>query len=257
MPFEGTFFDQGCVHVLIAVYFQAMIFILLNGSVVGVLFARVATAQRRASQIIFSDKAVIRCVRNHFYFMLQARAARRARARTFRGARRRRRRRIPPECGVGGAANGQGALARPARAACDHTASSRRVAVGPPGAPLRPPRRPPLPHPRLATRCRLTRVQVGEASFFDYHPVVEAHVRVYGVLHEQARYKMRGGGGGGGSCRETSTSIASESGADGGEVGGGGSGGAPPPPALKRTTPRQLNGLPDWSWATISVWWSA
>ena len=27
--------------------------------------------------------------------------------------------------------------------------------------------------------------QVGEASFFQYHPVVEAHVRLYGVLHEQ------------------------------------------------------------------------
>ena len=51
----------------------------------------------RASQIIFSDKAVIRCVRNHFYFMFQ----------------------------------------------------------------------------------------VGEASFFSYHPIVEAHVRVYAVLHEE------------------------------------------------------------------------
>ena len=28
--------------------------------------------------------------------------------------------------------------------------------------------------------------QVGEASFFEYHPIVEAHVRVYGVLHEEA-----------------------------------------------------------------------
>ena len=39
-------------------------FIILNASIVGVLFARVASANRRASQIIFSDKAVIRCVRN-------------------------------------------------------------------------------------------------------------------------------------------------------------------------------------------------
>ena len=30
-------------------------------------------------------------------------------------------------------------------------------------------------------------LQVGEASFFTYHPVVEAHVRVYAVLHEEAR----------------------------------------------------------------------
>ena len=75
------------------VYFEAVIFIILNASIVGVLFARVAAANRRASQIIFSDKAVIRCVRNRFYFMLQ----------------------------------------------------------------------------------------VGEASFFTYHPVVEAHVRLYAV----------------------------------------------------------------------------
>ena len=29
--------------------------------------------------------------------------------------------------------------------------------------------------------------QVGEASFFNYNPIVEAHVRVYAVLHEEAR----------------------------------------------------------------------
>ncbi|KAL1527977.1 hypothetical protein AB1Y20_009348 [Prymnesium parvum] len=34
-------------------------------------------------------------------------------------------------------------------------------------------------------RCRLPPA-VGECSFFTYHPVVEAHVRVYAVLHEQS-----------------------------------------------------------------------
>ena len=97
VPFDGYLLqDSRCSGVLILVYFEAMIFIILNAMMVGVLFARVASAKDRASQIIFSDKAVIRCVRNRFYFMLQ----------------------------------------------------------------------------------------VGEASFFKYHPVVEAHVRVYGVLHE-------------------------------------------------------------------------
>ena len=43
----------------------------MNASIVGVLFARVAAANRRASQIIFSNKAVIRCVRSHFYLMFQ------------------------------------------------------------------------------------------------------------------------------------------------------------------------------------------
>ena len=32
--------------------------------------------------------------------------------------------------------------------------------------------------------------QVGEASFFDYHPIVEAHVRVYAVLHEEAKQRV-------------------------------------------------------------------
>lgn len=99
IPNGGDFFDETCVLVAIAVYFEAMIFIILNASIVGVLFARVSVASRRASQIIFSNKATIRCVRNRFYFMFQ----------------------------------------------------------------------------------------VGEASFFNYHPVVEAHVRVYGVLHEEAQ----------------------------------------------------------------------
>ena len=104
IPHDGNFFEEQCAQVLVLVYFEALIFIILNASIVGVLFARVASAQKRASQIIFSDKAVIRCVRNRFYFMLQ----------------------------------------------------------------------------------------VGEASFFTYHPVVEAHVRVYAVLHEEARTQGRG-----------------------------------------------------------------
>ena len=106
VPFDGYLLqDSRCSGVLILVYFEAMIFIILNAMMVGVLFARVASAKNRASQIIFSDKAVIRCVRNRFYFMLQ----------------------------------------------------------------------------------------VGEASFFKYHPVVEAHVRVYGVLHEEQRMTTRDG----------------------------------------------------------------
>ena len=96
-PNEGNVWDEVCTPMIVVIYFQAMIFILLNASVVGVIFARVGSAYNRASQIIFSDKAVIRCVRNHFYFMFQ----------------------------------------------------------------------------------------VGEASFFTYHPVVEAHVRVYAILHEE------------------------------------------------------------------------
>ena len=67
----SNFFDEECLGVLLAVYFEAILFILMNATMVGVLFARVGRASNRASQIIFSDKAVIRCVRNHFYFMFQ------------------------------------------------------------------------------------------------------------------------------------------------------------------------------------------
>ena len=50
-----------------------MLFILINASVVGLVFSRISVANRRASQILFSDKATIRCVRNRFYFMFQVR----------------------------------------------------------------------------------------------------------------------------------------------------------------------------------------
>lgn len=73
IPHGGSFFDEGCVGVLIAVYFEAMIFIMLNAALVGVLFSRISVANKRSSQIIFSDKAAIRCVRNRFYFMFQVR----------------------------------------------------------------------------------------------------------------------------------------------------------------------------------------
>ena len=58
IPNGGSFFDDHCVGVLIAVYFQAMIFIVLNASLVGILFSRISVANKRSSQIIFSNKAV-------------------------------------------------------------------------------------------------------------------------------------------------------------------------------------------------------
>ena len=63
-------FNQ-CVSVLTIVYFEAMTFLLLNACFVGVLFSRISSASHRASQIVFSEKACIRCVRNRFYFMFQ------------------------------------------------------------------------------------------------------------------------------------------------------------------------------------------
>ena len=131
--------DAGCGGVLVAVYFQAMAFILMNAAAIGVLFARISSANNRANQIIFSNKAVIRCVRHRFYFMFQ----------------------------------------------------------------------------------------VGEASYFRYHPVVEAHVRVYAVLHEEiARVERKGPNKGIGSSSDllAAAAAASRAKADAAAAAGSGAG---------------------------------
>ena len=95
----GEFFEDQCSHVFVGVYLQSMAYILMHACVVGTLFGRVGTATSRASQIVFSNKAVVRAVRSRFYFMFQ----------------------------------------------------------------------------------------LAETSYFSYEPVVECHVRVYAILHEEIR----------------------------------------------------------------------
>lgn len=75
IPNGGNFFNKACGPILIVVYFEAIVFILLNATIIGIVFSRISVANKRASQIIFSDKAAIRCVRNRFYFMFQVGAA--------------------------------------------------------------------------------------------------------------------------------------------------------------------------------------
>ena len=60
-----------CISLTLAVYGQSLTFIMLNAALLGIIFARVGRANARAAQIIFSDKAVIRCVRGKFYLNLQ------------------------------------------------------------------------------------------------------------------------------------------------------------------------------------------
>lgn len=71
IPYDPEAFFNGCWTLPVAVYAQALIFIVLNAAFLGLIFARVGRAQTRASQIIFSDKAVIRCVRGRFFFAFQ------------------------------------------------------------------------------------------------------------------------------------------------------------------------------------------
>jgi hypothetical protein len=132
VPFGGNFFEETCAGVLVVVYFEAVMFIILNASIVGVLFARVAAANRRASQIIFSDKAVVRCVRNRFYFMLQVDSTRCPTPPRKESASR-------TPCGAARRINTRAAPRR---------RRSARVASRPPPRPRMPPPRPRMPPPR-------------------------------------------------------------------------------------------------------------
>ena len=56
--------EDECRTVLAVIWLQAMLSILMNASCIGLIFARLSRASNHASQIIFSDKAVVRCVRS-------------------------------------------------------------------------------------------------------------------------------------------------------------------------------------------------
>lgn len=43
---DSDFWEENCISMLVVVYFEALFFIILNASIVGVLFARVGTADR-------------------------------------------------------------------------------------------------------------------------------------------------------------------------------------------------------------------
>ena len=98
LPHDNAAFFSGCFSLTIAVYAQALVFLLMNppalpalpaqalvfllmnAGLVGIIFTRVGHATTRANQIIFSDKAAIRCVRGRFYLTLQACPCRRPHA---------------------------------------------------------------------------------------------------------------------------------------------------------------------------------
>ena len=71
IPYNQAAFFENCYSLTFTVYGQAMVFILLNAALLGIIFARVGRASTRAAQIIFSDKATIRCVRGRFLFSFQ------------------------------------------------------------------------------------------------------------------------------------------------------------------------------------------
>jgi len=64
-------FFGGCANWIVAIYFQSVFSMLLNGFVLGVVMMRVQRANRRSRQIVFSDKACVICLRGRFYLTFQ------------------------------------------------------------------------------------------------------------------------------------------------------------------------------------------
>lgn len=67
---EVMFFN-GCGSWIVLIYIQCVFSLIFNGLVIGTLLLRIARAERRANQIIFSNKACILCIRGRFYFTFQ------------------------------------------------------------------------------------------------------------------------------------------------------------------------------------------
>lgn len=66
----GMFFG-GCENWTVAIYFQCLIFMIFNGFILGTVMMRVQRANRRARQILFTDKACILCLRGKFQLTFQ------------------------------------------------------------------------------------------------------------------------------------------------------------------------------------------
>jgi len=70
-PASGDPFFQDCVSLVVVVYFQVIISLAINALVVGLVLQRLGRADSRSHQVLFSNKACIRCIHGHFYFMFQ------------------------------------------------------------------------------------------------------------------------------------------------------------------------------------------
>eukprot|EP00924_Labyrinthula_sp_SR-Ha-C_P004167 snap_masked-scaffold_3-processed-gene-16.50-mRNA-1 protein AED:0.04 eAED:0.04 QI:0/-1/0/1/-1/1/1/0/566 len=68
---SGDTFYFDCKPFVVVVYFQAVVSMLLNALVVGIILQRVGRANTRAHQVIFSNKAVIRNINGKLYFSVQ------------------------------------------------------------------------------------------------------------------------------------------------------------------------------------------
>lgn len=64
-------FFNGCAPAVILITSQSILSIIMDAICFGLLYSRLSRANTRASTIIFSNKAIIRKIGGHFYFMFQ------------------------------------------------------------------------------------------------------------------------------------------------------------------------------------------
>jgi hypothetical protein len=64
-------FFESCVYPCVLVTLSVLLGVLLDAVGVGIVFAHISRATRRASTVILSDKAVLQCVRGQYYFSFQ------------------------------------------------------------------------------------------------------------------------------------------------------------------------------------------
>ena len=64
LPGSSNAFFEGCPELQVVIYFQMLMSILFNAFLFAFFFARVARCETRGIQVVFSQKAIIKRLRN-------------------------------------------------------------------------------------------------------------------------------------------------------------------------------------------------
>jgi hypothetical protein len=73
-PGDDIFFKE-CGGMAMLITMQTVFGLVLDGILLGLLLNRVSRGSPRSSSILFSDRAVMRCIRGRYHFMCQVGAA--------------------------------------------------------------------------------------------------------------------------------------------------------------------------------------
>lgn len=68
---NSVMFFNGCGSWIIIIYFQCLVGLLFNGIILGTIMIRFSRADRRAVQVVFSEKACVTCIQGRFYLTFQ------------------------------------------------------------------------------------------------------------------------------------------------------------------------------------------